>query len=175
MERLREEVRQLKQSVELVVNTMPPLSEFKKYEVLDMLDILHNKAADGNPDKKEYYRLVYQTVREKVDSSKDHFKDLVMRLLGDKSHEKVLFIVCKVENSHRRKSREKGVEVPVWHVLHALSTCDAIFVIGGVILRLTAPIGSPVIPNRLPYQTTLIGTVCCTFTFRNTKLASFVW
>ena len=59
---------------------------FNKYEVLDMLEILHNKAADGNHDKK-YHRLVYQTAREKVDSSKDHFKDLVMRLLGDKDHE----------------------------------------------------------------------------------------
>ena len=41
----------------------------------------------------------------------------------------------------------------VWHVLHALSTCDAIFVVGGVILRLTVLTGSPVIPNRLPNQT----------------------
>ena len=120
MQRLREEVRQLKQSVELVTNTTPenlveriltyvtrPLSEFNKYEVLDMLEILHNKAVDGNHDKKKYYRLVYQTAREKVDSSKDHFKDLVMRLLGDKDHEKVLDIVCKVEKSNRKKSRER--------------------------------------------------------------------
>ena len=83
------------------------MSEFNKYEVLDMLDILHNKAADGNHDKNEYYRLVYQTAREKVDSSKDHFKDLAMRLLGDKDHEKVLYVVCKVEKSHRRKSWER--------------------------------------------------------------------
>ena len=88
-----------------------------------MLDILHNKAADGNHDKKEYYRLVYQIAREKVDSSKDRFKDLVLRLLGDKDHEKVLYIVCKVEKSHRGRGR---IEVPVWHVLHGLSTCDVI-------------------------------------------------
>ena len=135
------------------------MSEFNKYEVLDMLNILHNKAADGNHDKNEYYRLVYQTAREKVDSSKDHFKDLVMRLLGDKAHEKVLYIVCKVEKSHRRKSwkrEDTGASVE----LHALSTCDAIFVIGGVILRLTALIGSPVIPNRLPYQTSRLCSDC---------------
>ena len=89
MQRLREEVRRLKQSVELVTNTTPenlaeriltyatrPLSEFNKYEVLEMLEILHNNATDGNHDKKKYYRLVYQTVREKVDSSKYRFKDL---------------------------------------------------------------------------------------------------
>ena len=90
--------------MELVTNTTPenlvkriltyatrlPLSEFNKYEVLEMLEILHNKATDGNHDKKKYYRLVYQTVREKVDSSKYHFKDLVMCLLRDKGHERVL-------------------------------------------------------------------------------------
>ena len=98
LQRSHEEVTQLKQSVELVASRMPEnlveqiltyatrlLLEFNKYGVLEMLAILHNKATDGNHDKKKYYRLVYQTVREKVDSSKDHFKDLVMRLLGDKS------------------------------------------------------------------------------------------
>ena len=107
MRRLREEVRQSKQSVELVTNTTfenlveqiltyttHMLSEYNNYEVLEMLEILHNNS-------------VYQTVREKVDSSKDHFKDLVMRLLGDKDHEKVLDIVCKVEKSNRKKSRQR--------------------------------------------------------------------
>lgn len=111
----------MKQSVEAVTNASPeslveriltyaarPLSEFNKYEVLEMLETLHNKAADRNHDKKNYYRLVYQTAREKVELSKDHFKDLVMRLLGDKDHEKVLDIVCKVEKkSNRKKPQEK--------------------------------------------------------------------
>ena len=120
MQRLREEVRQLKQSVELVTNTTPenlveqiltyatlPLSEFNNYEVLEMLEILHNKASVGNHDKKKYYRLIYQTVRGKVDWCKDHFTDLVMRLLGDKDHERVLEIVCKVEKSNRKNSLER--------------------------------------------------------------------
>ena len=124
MQRLREEVRQLKQSVELATNTTPenlveriftyatrPLSEFNKYEVLEMLEILHNKATVGNHDKKKYYRLVYQTVREKVDSSKDHFKDLVMRLLGDKDHERVLDIVCKVERYVRYVSNDSTLSM----------------------------------------------------------------
>ena len=89
------------------------------------------EAIEKAPDvSRNSARSVYQRARKKVDSSKDHFKDLVMRMLGDKDHEKVLYIVCK-----------------------ALSTCDAIFVIGGVIFRLTVLIGSPVIPIRLPYQT----------------------
>ena len=34
---------------------------------------------------------------------KDHFKDLVLRLLGDKDHERVLDIVSKVEKKLNRK------------------------------------------------------------------------
>ena len=69
LQRLREEVRQLKQSVEAVTNASPeklveqilayasrPLTEFNKYEVLEMLETLHNKAADRNHDRKNYYR-----------------------------------------------------------------------------------------------------------------------
>ncbi|CAH3162802.1 unnamed protein product, partial [Porites lobata] len=116
LQRLREEVRQLKQSVEAVTNASPeklvkqilayasrPLTEFNKYEVLEMLETLHNKAADRNHDRKNYYRLVHQSAREKVELSKDHFKDLVMRLLGDKDHERVLDIVSKVEKKSNRK------------------------------------------------------------------------
>ena len=51
--------------------------------------------------------FIMQTARENVDSSKDHFKDLVMRLLGDKDHEKVLDNVCKVKKSNRKKSWER--------------------------------------------------------------------
>ena len=51
--------------------------------------------------------FIMEAAREKVDSSKHHFKDFVMRLLGDKDHEKVLDIVCKVEKSNRKKSRER--------------------------------------------------------------------
>ena len=47
--------------------------------------------------------LVHQSAREKVELSKDHFKDIVMRLLGDKDHERVLGIVSKVEKKSNRK------------------------------------------------------------------------
>ena len=83
LQRLREEVRQLKQSVEAVTNASPeklveqilayasrPLTEFNKYEVLEMLETLHNKAADRNHDRKNNYRLVHQSAREKVELSK---------------------------------------------------------------------------------------------------------
>ena len=126
LQRLREELRQLKQSVESVTNASPekhveqilayasrPLTEFNKYEVLEMLETLHNKAADRNHDRKNYYRLVHQSAREKVELSKDHFKDLVMRLLGDKDHERVLDIVSKVEKKPQANdNRGAGVARP---------------------------------------------------------------
>ena len=44
--------------------------------------------------------------------------------------------MCKVEKSNGNKSREREDRGVSGHVLRALSISDAIFVIGGVILRL---------------------------------------
>ena len=91
------------------------MTEFNKFEALEMLETLQKKAADVKHDKKNYYWLVYQTVREKVNTPKDHFKNLVMLLLEDKDHEK---IVDKVEKSHRKAPREgvtRGLRKPVRH------------------------------------------------------------
>ena len=77
------------------------------YEALEMLETLQNKAADAKHDKKPYYRLAYLTAREKVATSKRRFKSLIMRLLGDKDHKKVLDIVTKVEKSFRKNSRKR--------------------------------------------------------------------
>ena len=41
-----------------------------------------------------FYLLAYQTVRCKLDVPSDQFRSLVLRLLGDKDHEKSL-IVCQ--------------------------------------------------------------------------------
>ena len=65
--------------------------------------VTSNKAADRNHDRKNYYRLVHQSAREKMELSKDHFKDLVVRLLGDKDHERVLDIVKVEKKSNRKK------------------------------------------------------------------------
>ena len=61
--------------------------------------------------------------------------------------------VCKVQKSNRKKSQEREDRCASVARFNALSTFDAIFVIGGIILRLTVLIGSPVVPNRLPNQT----------------------
>ena len=44
-----------------------PLTEFNKYEALEMTEELQNAAHDRNHSKERYYRVVYQTIREKME------------------------------------------------------------------------------------------------------------
>ena len=76
-----------------------PLSEFNKYEAIDILETLQNTSRDNHDEKLEFYRLVYQTARRKVDLPIEHFRALVLRLLGDKDHTKVYEAVAKVEKA----------------------------------------------------------------------------
>lgn len=39
-----------------------------------------------------------------METPKEQFKTLILRLLGDKDHERVLEIAAKVEKSHRKES-----------------------------------------------------------------------
>ena len=57
-------------------------TEFNKYEALDLIENLQNTAHDTNHDKKDYYRLAFQTARSKVDMPLEFFKSLMLRLLG---------------------------------------------------------------------------------------------
>ena len=41
-----------------------PIVEFKKYEVLDLLEALKNTARNVRHEKEGYFRLVYETLRE---------------------------------------------------------------------------------------------------------------
>ena len=75
-----------------------PLSEFNKYEAIDILETLQNTSRDNQYEKREFYLLVYQTTRGKVDLRKEHFRALVLRLLWDKDHINVSEAVAKVEN-----------------------------------------------------------------------------
>ena len=76
-----------------------PLSEFNKFEAIDILETLQNTSRDNQDEKREFYRLVYQTARGKVDLPKEHFRALILRLLGDKDHTKVYEAVAKVEKA----------------------------------------------------------------------------
>lgn len=42
-----------------------PLSEFNKYEAIDILETLQKTSRDNQDEKREFYRLVYQTARGK--------------------------------------------------------------------------------------------------------------
>ena len=66
-----------------------PLSDFNNYEALEMLESLQHTAQDTKHEMQNFYRLVYQTVRGKMDMPHDQFKGLVFRLLGDKDHGKI--------------------------------------------------------------------------------------
>ena len=80
-----------------------PIVEFNKYEVLDLLEALKNTACDIRHEKEGYFRLVYETLRGKLDQPNQMFRSFLLPLLGDKDHEKILGIVAKVEKNNRRQ------------------------------------------------------------------------
>lgn len=70
-----------------------------------MLESLQLTAQDTKHDRQNFYRLVYQTVRGKLDVPRDQFRSLVLRLLGNKDHEKIFDCVAKVEKHYRSRDR----------------------------------------------------------------------
>ncbi|RUA05686.1 MAG: hypothetical protein DSY43_04135 [Gammaproteobacteria bacterium] len=82
-----------------------PLTEFHNYEALEMVEALQHCSHDNKDDKEAYYRLIYKTARGKVDLPTEHFRGLLLRLLGDKVHEKVFETVAKVEKTYRQRNR----------------------------------------------------------------------
>ena len=60
-----------------------PLSQFNKYEILELEESLKKAAQDTNHTKK-HYRVAYKTLRDNIDKPDDMFRDLVLPLLGDK-------------------------------------------------------------------------------------------
>ena len=78
-----------------------PIVEFNKYEVLDLLEALKNTARDVRHEKEGYFRLVYETLRGKLDQPNQMFRSFLLPLLGDKDHEKILGIVTKVEKKQQ--------------------------------------------------------------------------
>jgi rubrerythrin len=109
---LRRDLGQLQQSVadfsalsvaamlkKALAYAMRPCSEFIKYEALEILETLQNTARDSKHERQDYYRLAYQMARSKSDLPQEHFQGLVLRLLGNKDHQKVFDAVAKVEKS----------------------------------------------------------------------------
>jgi len=71
-----------------------------------------NIAQDTKHERLNFYRLVYQTVRGKMDMALDQLKSLVLGLLGDKDQEKIFDAVTKVEKRHRQKCRDGVTMTP---------------------------------------------------------------
>lgn len=78
-----------------------PLSDFNKYEALETFEMLQNTLHDNKHQMESFYKAAYQTACERMDLPKDQFQSLLLRLIGDKDHEKVLDIVSKVEKHYR--------------------------------------------------------------------------
>ena len=76
-----------------------PLSDFNKYEAIDILETLQNTSRDNQDEKRQFYYLVYQTARGKVDLSKENFRALDLRFLRDKDHTKVYEAVANMEKA----------------------------------------------------------------------------
>ena len=77
-----------------------PLVEFNKHEALELVAALKYAAHDSKQEKEVYYRLVFETLRGKLDQPSGQFCKFIFPLLGDKDHEKVLDVVAKVEKSN---------------------------------------------------------------------------
>ena len=119
LQRLKDEVMKFNQTIETITESSVesslrkimdyasrPLSDFNKYEALEMMESLQHTAQDTKHERQNFYRLVYQTVRGKLDVLNDQFRSLVLRLLGDKGHEKIFDSVAKVEKHCRLRSRD---------------------------------------------------------------------
>lgn len=105
LQRLKGEVMKLNQTMEIMTKSSVesslkkimdyasrPLPDFNKYGALEMLESLQHTAQDTQHERQNFYRLVYQTVRGMLDVPSDQFRSLVLRLLGDKDHEKSLIV-----------------------------------------------------------------------------------
>ena len=107
----------LKESLELVTKasveaavrrilayTARALTEFNKYEALEMLETLQNTASEKWHEKSNFYCLAQQTARSNIDVPKLQFHSLVAHLIRDKDHEKVLDIESKVTRIYCQQS-----------------------------------------------------------------------
>ena len=67
---------------------------------------------DNKHHMEGFYKVAYQTPRERMGLPKDQFSSLLLRLTGDKDHEKVLDIVSKVVKRYRQDGHGKSGATP---------------------------------------------------------------
>ena len=56
---------------------------------LDLLEAMKNTASDVRHEKEGYFRLVYETLRGKLDQPNQKVHSFLLPLLGDKDHETI--------------------------------------------------------------------------------------
>jgi hypothetical protein len=79
------------------------IAEFSRFEATDLLEAIKNTAHDNKHEQANYYKLTYETLRAKVNSSTDEqFRAFLLPLFGDKDLAKILDIISKVEKNHAR-------------------------------------------------------------------------
>ena len=84
-----------------------PLSEFNSYEALGRIKAIRLCTHGNKSEKEAYYRLVYQTARDKLYLPTLQFRSLLLRLLGDTNYDKVCDAVSQVEKSYARDARKE--------------------------------------------------------------------
>ncbi|CAB4021082.1 Hypothetical predicted protein [Paramuricea clavata] len=101
-----------------------PLSEFNKFEALDMVENLNNVSQEQKHAKHAYHRMVYQTLLAQMSVSTEQFRSLLLRLLGDKDHERIFDIVAIVEKRFQSRSRDipQGSNVNTSNRLFSISS-----------------------------------------------------
>ncbi|KAK3699580.1 hypothetical protein QZH41_014291, partial [Actinostola sp. cb2023] len=108
--KMKDELSKLKEKVETVTTATVdgmvkkvisyasrPVTEFNKHEVVEMMETLYHTAHDRSDTKEGYFRLAYHTIRGKIELPKEQLRHLVLRMVGDKDHERIFDIVAKVE------------------------------------------------------------------------------
>ncbi|CAB3996886.1 gliding motility regulatory -like [Paramuricea clavata] len=76
------------------------IAEFSRFEAMDLLEANKNTPQDNKYEKANYYKLTYETLRAKVNSStNEQFRAFLLPLLGDKDQD----IISRVEKNHVRR------------------------------------------------------------------------
>jgi len=117
---MKDELSKLKEKVETVTTATVdgmvkkvisyasrPVTEFNKHEVVEMMETLYHTAHDRSDTKEGYFRLAYHTIRGKIELPKEQLRHLVLRMVGDKDHERIFDIVAKVEKQSRSTARNR--------------------------------------------------------------------
>ena len=83
------------------------IAEFNRFEAMELVEGLKNEAHDTHYEKEGYYRLVYETLRGKLELPNVQFRNFIFPLLGNKDHKKVLDVMSKVEKNNRQQFGKK--------------------------------------------------------------------